>query len=173
MSSIDIIILIACVIAFILGYKDGFVRKLIGTVGFFLAVYLGITFSTFGGDAINKVMTVEPEFARVLGGFFIFVLTIIIAAVTKRLVHPFDKVNNLINRIAGGAVGTLQILIFISAVFYIMNIFSYPSKESRDKSSLYPFVRRILPKTIHTITNVSVRPAALYDRIQNDSTKEK
>ncbi len=173
MNSIDIIIIIACVIAFILGYKDGFVRKLIGTVGFFFAVYFGIKFSSFGGDAVNKIMTVEPEFARVLGGFFIFVFTIVIVAITKRLVHPFDKVNNLINRIVGGVVGTLQILVFLSAAFYILNIFSYPSQESRNKSLLYSSVHVILPKTIHLITNVSVKPAALYDQLKNDSTKQK
>lgn len=152
MSFLDIVIFVLCAIAFVLGYKDGFVRKLIGTIGFFLAVYLGIKFSVPGGTFLTKIMGVEPEFARVLGGFFIFVLVIFITSLIKRLVHPFDKVNNLINRIVGGAVGTIQILFFLSAIFYFMNIFGSPAKESRDKSLLYGTVSSILPKAIDTVT---------------------
>ncbi len=172
MSFLDIIIFVFCAIAFVLGYKDGFVRKLIGTLGFFLAVYLGIKFAVPGGTFLNKVMGVEPEFAKVLGGFFIFVLVIFITSLLKRVIHPFDKVNNLINRIVGGFVGSLQILFFLSAAFYFMNIFGSPAKESRDKSMMYGTVASILPAAIEKVTG-GAPLIERHIRTPRDSTKVK
>jgi membrane protein required for colicin V production len=170
LNFLDIVIILFLAVTFILGFKDGFVRKLIGTVGFFLSVYLGIKLSGYGGVVLGKLLSVEPEFARVLGGFFIFVLCIIITSIIKRLVHPFDKVNNLINRIVGGVVGSLQILIFLSAAFYLMGIFNYPPKETREKSLLYPKVSSVLPKAFELITNVAPTSGKSIETLQ-DSTK--
>jgi membrane protein required for colicin V production len=171
LNFLDFVILLFVIVTFILGYKDGFVRKLIGTVGFFLAVYLGIKLSGLGGTVLGKLLNVEPEFAHVLGGFFIFVLCIVITSVIKRLVHPFDKVNNLINRIVGGVVGSLQILIFLSAAFYLLGIFNYPAKETREKSLLYAKVSAVLPKAFEIITNVSPASGKQIDTLR-DSTKQ-
>ncbi len=56
MNILDIVIAAILVIGFILGYKDGFVRKLIGTIGFVAAVYFSIRFSFDLGKAIENVL---------------------------------------------------------------------------------------------------------------------
>ena len=155
MNYLDIVILLVCGVAFLLGFKDGFVRKIIGTVGFFLAVFLAIRFSPFGGSIVHKVAGIEPEFAQVLGGFVIFILCIVGTSLVKRLIHPFDKVNNMINRIVGGMAGVLQILIFLSALFYLTNVFKFPSEKDRANSFCFPTVQSVLPKTIHLIHSVT------------------
>lgn len=155
MNYLDIIILVVCVLSFILGFKDGFVRKLIGSVGFFLAIILAIKFSTWLGNIFNVVTGIELYLSEILAGFSIFLLIIVLISIIKRVVHPFDKVNNLINRILGGLVGAIQILIFLSAFFYLTNLFSFPGDVDKEKSFFYKSVAKILPLTISYLQEIT------------------
>lgn len=169
MNYLDLIILAFIAVAFILGFKDGFVRKLIGTLGFILAIFLGIKFSTAGGTMLQKVAGIEPEFATVLGGFAIFLVVILIASVLKRIVHPFDKVNNLVNRIVGGVVGVIQILVFLSGVFYVLGRFELPSEANRNASLLYAPVNKTIPTLTTLIQGVT---PAVKNPIENIIMKD-
>ena len=94
MNYLDFIFGGIAVAAFILGFKDGFVRKLIGSLGFFLAIFLGIMLSDSLGSILNKMFGMEKYLAEILGGLVIFLLVIMITSILKRVIHPFDKVNN-------------------------------------------------------------------------------
>lgn len=143
--------MIFLVIAFILGFKDGFVRKIIGTLGFFLAIFLAILLYDYIGFLINSILHIEKQFANIIGGFLIFIFIIILTSILKRIIHPFDKVNNLINQFTGGIIGVVQILFFLSALLYILNIFSFPNDKEKKKSKMYSKIYVILPKSIDFI----------------------
>lgn len=149
MNFIDVIIVILLLVGFILGFKDGLVRKIIGLLGFGLAIFLAIIFSSNLGRVIESIFGIEFYLSEIIGGFTIFCATIIIFAVIKRIVHPFDKVNNLINQLLGGLVGFIQILFFISAVLYLLNIFNFPDTKNKNGSLFYYGVYAVLPKTIN------------------------
>lgn len=168
MNYIDVFIFVAGAVAFILGFKDGFVRKLIGTIGFFVAIFLGIKLSSTAGKAVTWLTGIEPEFAAIIGGFSVFLLVLLITAVLKRVIHPFDKVSNLINRIVGGIVGTIQMLFFISALFYILSIFKFPSKENQKASLLYSTTAGILPYTINLLNKITPAAKETIPDIIND-----
>ena len=151
MSILDIIIFLVLVVGFILGYKDGFVRKLIGLIGFILAIYLGITFSQEFGSIIESAIDIEIYLAEIIGGITIFMTIIIIFSILKRFIHPFDKVNMFINQFVGGIIGAVQIAFFLSAVFLFLNIFSFPSTVQRNNSFSYNFVLDLIPRSIDLI----------------------
>jgi membrane protein required for colicin V production len=153
LNFIDIIIILLLLAGFILGFKDGFVRKIIGLLGFCLAIILAIIYSSNLGRLIESVFGIEFYFSEIIGGFTIFCVTIVIFAIIKRIVHPFDKVNNLINQLLGGFIGFVQILFFISAAFFLLNIFSIPDAKTKKKSLLYYGVYTVLPKTIDFLKN--------------------
>ncbi len=153
MNLIDLILIIFLLVGFILGFKDGFVRKLIGLLGFFLAIFLAIIYSSNLGRIIESTFGIEYYLSEIIGGIVIFLCTVLIFSIIKRLVHPFDKVNNLINQLLGGVVGFVQILFFLSAALYILNIFNVPDKANKKSSILYYGVFGILPKTIDYIKN--------------------
>jgi Uncharacterized membrane protein, required for colicin V production len=149
--SLDIILLAVIALGFILGYKDGFVRKLIGFVGFCAALLLSIKFSGLGGKIMNSVFGIETYLAEIIGGIVIFLAVILIFSVLKRIVHPFDKVNGLINQILGGIVGAIQIVFFLSALLYLLGIFNFPSKDKAEKSYVYGKVYGVIPTAIDMI----------------------
>lgn len=148
MIILDIIIVVALLIGFILGYKDGFIRKLIGLIGLAVAIYLSVVFSAPVGRLIESTLEIEFYLSEIIGGAVIFLLIMIIIAIIKRVVHPFDKVNNVLNQILGGAVGFIQVLFFLSAVFIIMKIFDLPGESTTKSSLIYSPVYSVIPKTI-------------------------
>jgi len=158
LNLVDALILIGVLVGFILGFKDGFVRKLIGITGFVVAIFCAVYLSGNLGIMIENAFQIEFYLSEIIGGILIFFGIIIIFTIIKRVVHPFDKVNNLINQLVGGMVGVIQILYFLSALFLIMNIFNFPGEESRKASVFYDNTFKIIPITIDYLSTYTPQP---------------
>ena len=148
---IDILLVVAIIIGFILGYKDGFLRKLIGFIGFILAILLAALFKDFFGLFLEKHFDIEYNFAEILAGILIFFGTILIFSILKRIIHPFDKINSLINKLVGGFIGALQILFFVSAILLFLDIFDLPEEKTKKDSIFYEQTYSIIPSTFNLI----------------------
>ena len=153
MNPFDLIIIAVVLVGFVLGYKDGFVRKLIGIIGLVFAVVSAAVLKDDLGKILENVFGIEFYLAEIMGAVLIFFGIILIFTLIKRLVHPFDKVNNLINQLIGGIIGGIQLLYFISAVLIILNVFDIPSKNVKSTSALYEYTYKIIPLTIDYINN--------------------
>jgi len=165
---LDILIIIGVIIGFILGFKDGFVRKLIGIAGFILAVVAAVLFAAKLGYLIENVFGIEYYLAEIIGGLIIFFSIITLFMFIKRVVHPFDKVNNLINQIVGGIVGSIQILYFLSAIFIIVNIFDLPEKDTRQNSIFYENIHKVIPLTIEYLSQYTPQPRKIIEDYINE-----
>jgi membrane protein required for colicin V production len=168
LTIIDLVIVLVLAAGFVLGYKDGLIRKLVGLVGFILAVYLSLKFASDLGRILERVFGIEYYLAEILGGIIIFFLILVIFAILKRVIHPFDKVNNVINQLLGGLVGAIQILFFISAIFFLLNVFSVPDKESQNESLLYKNVYNVIPVTIDYMSDYTPETKKVIKDYIND-----
>jgi len=148
LNYLDIIFLIIVLIGFILGYKDGLVRKIIGLLGFIIAIGFAFELSPFAGKILTPLFNNDEYLAKFIGGITIFFLTILIFSILKRLIHPVDKVNRFLNKFLGGVSGVVQILFIISGFLLFLNIFRIPSTEDRDKSLIYSFTFNLVPWSI-------------------------
>jgi membrane protein required for colicin V production len=135
-------------VGFILGYKDGLVRKIIGLLGIFLGIFLAVKFAAKAGTLIAPMMDQEIYLAEIAAGILIFLIVIVLTSIIKRMVHPHDKVGKFANQLLGGLTGTIQIIFIISGIFLFLNIFNVPGKKAQDKSLLYGSVYELMPKTI-------------------------
>ena len=163
MILLDALIIISVIVGFILGFKDGFIRKLVGLVGFVIAVVASVFFAGRLGILIESLFGIEYYLAEIIGGVVIFFSILTIFMFLKRVVHPFDKVNNLINQIVGGMVGSIQILFFLSAIFIIVNIFDEPDQETRDKSLFYTASYEVIPLTIKYLSQYTPQPRKIIE----------
>ncbi len=173
MNILDVIIFAIVAVGFILGFKDGFVRKIIGLIGFGLAIFLAIKFSDFTGRYIEGLFGIEFYLSEIIGGILIFLLIVFITSVMKRVVHPFDKINNMFNQIIGGIVGIIQILYFLSAVLFLLNIFNFPSKNLTEGSVFYKPVYSIIPSTIDIIKSYTPETKKIIKEYINDKDSVK
>ena len=151
MIYIDYIIAVVILIGFILGFKDGLVRKIIGLTGLALGILFAIEFSGDLGAFLSPVFNDEIYFSNIVSGFLIFFITILLASIIKRVVHPLDKVNKFLNQLLGGLTGAIQIIFFISGFLLFLNIFNVPSKETRNDSVFYNGIASLVPNTIDFI----------------------
>ena len=173
MILLDVLIIAGVIIGFILGFKDGFVRKLIGIIGFILAVVAAVFLSGKLGLLIESVFRIEYYLAEIIGGLVIFITIITIFVFLKRVVHPFDKVNNLINQLVGGIVGSIQILFFLSAIFIILNIFDLPENQTKKQSLFYNSTLNVIPQTIQYLSYYTPEPRKLIEDYINEKDADK
>lgn len=148
MNYLDYIILIIILIGFLLGFKDGLIRKLIGLLGLIIAIALAFELNSKVGKILLPFFNGDEYLSNLVSGVLIFILVILIASIVKRIVHPLDKVNKFINQLLGGIVGVIQILFFTSSLFILINILGIPSQNDRNKSYFFNSVLDLIPNTI-------------------------
>ncbi len=151
MNYIDFIIIFILFIGFALGFRDGFIRKVIGLIGLVFGVILALEFYKKLGLIIAPLVNDEIYLAEIIAWLFIFIGVIFLASILKRIIHPLDKVNRFTNQLLGGISGTLQILFFISGFLLFLNVFNIPNNEDKESSILYSKVYNVIPVSIDLI----------------------
>ena len=173
MNYIDYILISVVLIGFILGYKDGLVRKVIGLLGLIAAIYVAVTYSDTLGEYLSPMFNDENYLAKIISGFVLFLATILAFAIIKRLIHPTDKVNKFLNQLLGGIAGTIQIVFFASVFLLLFNIISIPEQEDIDDSILYNPIYSVIPTTIDLIVGSDFKTEGfLKDYIESKNNTE-
>ncbi len=148
MNYLDYILGGFLILGFVLGFKDGLIRKIIGLVGYFIAFYLAFNFAEKLGRVLIPVFNGEAQLANMIAGIIIFFLTVLVISILKRILHPFDKVHKLFNQLLGGVVGFVETLYFLSAILLLLSIFNFPKQSVKEKSIFYDEVFNVLPASV-------------------------
>ena len=151
MNYIDYIILGLILLGFFLGFKDGLIRKLIGLIGLVLGLFISYKYNVFLGKIIAPIFENEQYLAEIIAAFLIFFAIVVVASILKRIVHPHDKVNNFINQSLGVIIGIVQIYFFTSILLLLLNVFSFPKKDIKQKSLLYNYTYNFVPQSLRFI----------------------
>ena len=107
MNYIDFIIVFFLFVGFALGFRDGLIRKFIGLIGLVVGFVLALEFYQRLAFIISSYVNDEIYLAEIVSWIFIFIGTIFLASILKRIIHPLDKVNKFTNQLLGGIAGTL------------------------------------------------------------------
>ena len=151
MNFIDYILIGVILIGFILGYKDGLVRKLLGLAGLITAIMLAVNYSGELGEQLAPMFKNELYLAKVISGILIFLGTILLVSILKRMIHPVDKVNKFINQFLGGLAGVIQIVFLLSVFMLLLNFLNFPDEEDQAESILYSSIYSVIPSTIEMV----------------------
>jgi len=168
LNYIDFIILAIVFVGFVLGYKDGLVRKIIGLIGFILALGFAFEFSDKLGAVLSPIFYDDAYLANLIAGIIIFFVTVLLFSILKRVIHPVDKVNRFVNKFLGGISGAIQILFFISGFFLFLNIFGIPSDKTKDESFFYERTFNIIPWSIDFIMGANSKVHNFIDDYINN-----
>ncbi len=171
MNYIDYLIIVIALIGFILGFKDGLVRKIIGLIGIVLAFFLAFEYSQTLGKYLNSFFNNDDYLSNVISGILIFFAVILIASILKRIIHPVDKLNKFLNQLIGGFIGTIQIFFFLSGIFLLLDIIGFPNDKTKKESLMYSYVSDIIPKSIDLVIGHQSKAADLIKSfIENKDT---
>lgn len=173
MNFLDYILIVIFLLGFILGYKDGFIRKVLGLLGLITAIFLAITYSVELGEYLSPMFNNENYLAKIVSGFVIFFTVILVFAILKRLIHPSDKVNKFVNQLLGGITGVIQIIFITSVFLLLLNILNVPQQKDIDQSMLYTPVYSVIPTTIDLIVGSDFKTEGfLKDYIDSGNIQE-
>jgi len=148
---IDIVVVVLALASFYLGYKEGFIKKVFDVIGFFLGIFLAIKFAAEMGSVYKSLLGVADGSAGIIGGVTIFIFFQVLTTVIVKATKIHDKVNHLINKLVGGVAGAIQIIIFLSAIFFAASKLSFPAEETTKGSYFYSSVKSLLPSIIDAI----------------------
>ncbi|MBE6202055.1 MAG: CvpA family protein [Rikenellaceae bacterium] len=128
---IDIIVIIAAIMAFYTGYRRGFIVQLISLVGLYIAVLLAPTIA----KPVGSIFISNEYMAYVAGFFLVLAVALFImwfaAPLIGKLIfwNPFERLDALM----GGLLNLVVMIIVTSALFAAFdyaNISSKPKMES-------------------------------------------
>ena len=138
MTLTDILIFIGLLLYVLLGFRDGFFKKLFAILGFWGGLVIATKLMTPFADRLIEWFDFTPEFSLVLAFLFTFLF---ISIGVNLFYRWFGKTGSdtlkIWSRLAGSTLGAVQGLVAISLFLIMLNIYDIPAEETQEESSLY------------------------------------
>lgn len=157
MNTVDIVIGIILILAFVWGFKKGLFVTLTSLIGLILGVYCAVYFSHFvGGYIAGWFDWSETTTKWVAFGLTFLLVVFLLNFIGKFLTTIADfTALGLLNKLLGGVFSTLQYAFILSIVFLFFDepIFTgfTISEEKKENSRLYPPIASIAPMVLPQI----------------------
>lgn len=156
MNVVDGLLLIPLAYAGFRGFKNGFIKEVLGIAGLVIAVLLGFNLITPASTFISNQWEVSQEVVPYLAFGLVFVLTLIVVSIITVILDNVVKMVflSIPNRLLGLAFSTLKMGIILSIALIFMSGFNIPDNEARNKSLAYPYVISVAPIAYDVIATV-------------------
>lgn len=148
--ALDWFILLVLAGGLIRGFVVGAVRQVASLVGFVLAFFLSVQLMHPIGVLIVDTFGFSEAVGPIAGFVVIFLgIQLLFVALSRLLEKVLETLSlTLVNRAAGGALGSFKAALLLSVLFLVLAGMDVPSQETRQKSMLYSPVASALPKTL-------------------------
>jgi membrane protein required for colicin V production len=151
MNWLDILILILTGVGLIKGLIDGIIKQVVSL----LALVAGIYLCAGAGDLLIGYLSqfhwFPQKYARIISYFLGFVLISSMVLLAGYIVNKIVSATPLsvINHLIGGIVGLMIMIVIISLIFNVLEIFDKNSAilphEIKVESRFYMYVKNIIP----------------------------
>jgi membrane protein required for colicin V production len=150
LALLDWFILLVLAGGLIRGFVVGAVRQVASLAGLVVAFLLSVQWMHPVGALIVASLGLSPSMGPIVGFVAIFVGVQLLALALSRI---FEEVLetlslSLVNRAAGGALGSFKAALLLSVLFLVLTGLKVPGPEARERSMLYGPVATALPKTL-------------------------
>ena len=158
MNTIDIVVGVILLIAFVIGYKKGLFVALAGLVGLVAGVYGAVYFSEYAASYIASWTDWNEQTVN-LAAFAVTFLGIVmlVSLAGKFLTKIADfAMLGIVNKLLGAVFNSLKFAFIVSVVFMFVRAspsFSILSEEDRETSVLYAPVASLAPFVLPYILN--------------------
>lgn len=149
MAQIDIVIILIAVWGAYRGWKNGFLKEVVSTLGFLLGLFIAYRlyaqFGDFLAPHIGVNSTTSTIVARLIAFMLLWVVSPIVLGLLATLVTKTLKGLHVgfLNSMAGSLLGVVKYVVLLSFIFGAMSMLGIISKEKRDESKCYQKVAAI------------------------------
>lgn len=157
---IDIFIIIVAAWALISGWRNGLVKEIASSIGFFVGLFIAVTcYSTFGSYlAVNGS---ESNMITSIAAFFILwiVTPIVLGLAANVLTQVFKNIHlGGLNSMAGAAVSLLKFTILLSCALSAMSALHILNEDRVADSRLYEPVKSVVSRLVDYALNSPEEP---------------
>ncbi len=167
-NPIDLIILGAITVGFILGIWKGFVRTLTALASLAFGVVLAIKYYPTVEPYLGKISALEPHLAMAISMILIFIAVQVIFVIIRRILSAIIDVTNLswLDRVLGAVMGVFTACLIAAAGIQIA-LMGMGDSDIVKKSKLARPVNELTSKGLQFL------PASSQKRLQNLADKWK
>src|SRR5690606_9358360 len=142
MNSVDTIVLLLLALAFLIGFRNGFVKSALSFISWIVGIYVAGLFGEKFSIYVKSWFHLSNDLSRIIAFVFIFLIVVVLLNLAARLLTGVLKMlmMGLTNKILGGVFNVLKYIFVLSFILMVVNsTYSYRilSEEDRQKSKLY------------------------------------
>ncbi len=150
MNTIDIVLGIILLIAFVMGFKKGLFVVLASLIGLIAGVYGAVFFSDFAAAYLTEWFQWSAQLTNIVAfGITFLAIVFLVSLAGKFLTKLADfAFLGIINKLLGGVFNVVKYAFIVSVLFLLVNAseeFTILSEEQREASILYPPVASLAP----------------------------
>lgn len=170
---IDITIFIVVVLFVLLGYKDGFFRKIFSILSLFIGFIIATKLMGPFGELIMEWFDFPPFFSYPFAFFAILIAVMLIVMLLYKWLGSKGTVLKLINRFGGAFLGAAQGLLLMSLVLIVLKFADIPSEETKRDSFMYQHIINVAPKVFDFALTVVPESKTFFEEIEKNLEKYK
>lgn len=154
MGLTDILILVGLLVFVVLGFRDGFFKRLFSVLGLIAGLICATKFLSPASDFIQNSLSFSKDISTILAFAGIFIVVIILQNLFYRWFGKSgDDTLPFWSRIAGALIGTAQGAVAISVVLILLSVLGIPDKEDIETSEFYSPIVKLAPKVFDVATS--------------------
>jgi len=146
---IDLAALLLLLYGFYVGYSRGIIKTVFALVSLVIGLLAALSLSPWVISLMQDVINWHPGLIFVLGFALTFIISLIIIRFIGKKIEDllkFVKVN-FINKIIGGAILGILLLVFYSYALWGINSFGLISEQNKNSSVSYEYLETLPIKT--------------------------
>jgi membrane protein required for colicin V production len=163
MSWIDVVILLIIALSAFLGFRKGFLRKLLGIVGILFGFILALNFYLQLSEVLMRVIKGNPAAAKILSFLLIIAVTFSLAIWLARFIAGINSGTTWVDKILGLFFGFAQGVIISSILVVNLTSAGFIDQNTRDSSFLYSRVNYIAPAIFDKLIKAAPGLQNTYD----------
>lgn len=160
---LDILLGVPLIMFFLLGLRDGIVRKIVASIVFVAALFIGQMYMREVGNFLYQNDWVSQENSAMYGFLLIFILIAIAQGILYKVITGSYKIGGIADRIGGMIFGFVEGVIFLSALLFILALAGIPSRETARYSKFYKPIVNIAPQILDVASTTGTET---FDKIK-------
>lgn len=146
---IDLAALLLLLYGFYVGYSRGIIKTVFALVSILIGIVAALSLSPVVINFMQGFINWHPGLVFVLGFALTFIVSLIVIRFIGKKIEDLLKFAqvNFINKIAGGAILGLLLLVFYSYALWGINSFGLLSEENKNSSVSYEYLETLPVQT--------------------------
>ncbi len=146
MNIADILIMLGVLVFIVLGFRDGFFKKVFGILGFLGGLIFATKFMIPFGGYLATWLSLSDETSLILAFFLIFMFFIVVVNLFYRWFGTTgNETMKFWSRIAGGLLGAAQGAVAVSLILLMLSLLDIPDEDTKKDSAMYDSTYQLAP----------------------------